>query len=241
MDTVESKKSQALGHEGRVAADHLKRGSLNKASLFSLLERYYGAYDSMGEVMLPAPGGGKTKPGCAKGCAFCCHTIVILTAPEAFYVAEHIERTRTPEEFARTVGQVRAADALTRGRKGSERWGGGPPCPLLDLESGACSVYHGRPIACRGLLSSSRASCEAAFTDRKSKPIFDSPFLFQNADVYIYALAIGLKAVGRVIHRLEMNAALATIWSAESPLERWLAGEDIFADARAPNAEQPLV
>jgi hypothetical protein len=37
-----------------------------------------------------------------------------------------------------------------------------------------------------------------------------------------------------------MNAALTIIWTSDRPLERWLAGEDIFVEARAPNSNQPL-
>lgn len=239
--TVDSKKAQAREIEGRAAVEHFARLGVTKASLFSLLEKYYGVYDAMGDIKLPALGGGRTSPGCVKGCAFCCYPMIVLTPPEAFYVADFIERTRSPEHFTRTVREVRAADAKMRGLKGFERWSKGDPCPLLDPEANACTVYGGRPLACRGLLSSSRPSCEAAFNEREIKPLFNSPFLFQSSDVFVYALAIGLRSVGRPIHRLEMNAALTTIWTTDRAMERWLAGEDVFIAARAPNSEQPLV
>lgn len=241
MNTVEAKRIAAREIEGRRAADHFAQYGVTKESLFGLLDQYYGAYDAMRDVKLPAPGGGVTSPECAKGCTFCCHTIVALTPPEAFYVAEFIERTRTPEAFALTVEKVRADDATTRGMRGLERWGKAVPCSLLKTEDGACSAYSGRPLACRGVLSSSRRGCEAAFNERAERPLFDSPFLFQNSDIFTYAIAIGLKAAaGRRIHRLEMNAALAVIWSTERAFERWLAGEDIFAGARVGNAGEPL-
>jgi Fe-S-cluster containining protein len=195
----------------------------------------------MGEIRLPTPEGMKA-PECAKGCYFCCHTIVVVTAPEAFYLADYIERTRTPEEFTRLVAHVRATDAKTRGLTGAQRWGGGPPCPMLDLGSGACSIYAGRPLPCRGTFSSSRASCIAAYENRAASPHFgrEQKFLFSNADVYTQALAAGLGRAGRPLYRLELNAALTEIWTVENALDRWLAGEDIFVSARAPNATAPI-
>jgi Fe-S-cluster containining protein len=240
MDSVEAKKAAALDFEARFAIDHFAREGVTRASLFSLLERYYGAYDAMGEVLLPTPGG-PTRAACSKGCAWCCRTIIVVTAPEAFYVADHIERTRGEAGLSAAIHHVRATDAATRGKVGAERWGFGPPCPLLDEAEGACSVYPGRPLACRGTFSSSLEGCKAAFAVRATDPRFEGkrPFLFQNSEVFIRALAFGLQSQGRQLHRLELNAALTVIWSMENALDQWLNGVDIFADARAPDASAP--
>ena len=236
METIEEKKAAAAKAEGDFAAAHFARFGVSRASIFALIDRYAALYETMGEVRLPAPGGGVVAAACRKGCWFCCHTIIVVTAPEAFYVADHIEATRDPAGLAATKAAVAAADARTRGRKGDERWGFGPPCPLLDAAEGACSVYKGRPLACRGAFSSSLDSCKTAFAERAVNPrsLGRAPFIFQNADVLIQALAAGLRSTGRTLVKLELNAALVAIWASDDAFERWLAGEDIFRDARAP-------
>ena len=239
---MDDRKAAAVVSEARFAADHFARHGVTRDSLFSLLERYHHAFDSMGEVRLPSPKGAMVRPACSKGCAWCCRTIIVVTAPEVFFLCEHIAATRRPEESAALVAHVRATDGVTRGKPGDERWASGPSCPLLRESDQACSVYPGRPIACRGVLSSSLEGCKSAFATRASDPRFAGgrPFLFQNSEVFLRAMAIALAAHGRPLYRLELNAALVAVWSVENALEKWLQGVDIFKDARAPGAAAPI-
>lgn len=236
------RKKQAILAEGAFAAEHFARHGVDRGSVFALLDRYASLYDNMGEVVLPTASG-PVKAACKKGCALCCHTIILLTAPEAFYLADFIERTRSPEAFAALVEAVRSADRVTRGKAGPERWSAGGPCALLDTREGACSVYGGRPLACRGAYSASLQACESAFAERATNPLAKGlpAFIFQNADVFIYALAIGLKSTGRPLFKLELNAALTTIWSQDRAFDRWVGGEGIFSEALAPGDTAPLV
>lgn len=242
MNSIEERKAEAARLEGQVAADHFARNGISRQSISSLLAHYWDIFDQMGEVYLPTPHG-KVKAACAKGCSMCCHAIILLTAPEAFILADQIEKTRSKEEFEHITEEVRIADSKTRGRIGAERWGFGPPCPLLDAKSGACSVYGSRPLACRGAFSSSVQACQKAFAERQTNPrsLGSESFIFQNADVLIYAMALGMKAAGRPLYKLELNAALTTIWSTDNALNRWINGDDIFLDARAPGDTAPLV
>jgi hypothetical protein len=195
----------------------------------------------MGDVSLPSELG-PAKPGCAKGCAFCCHTIVIVTAPEAFYLAEFIAFDKSVDQQTSLAAAVTKFDAAVRGLTGDQRWGQGGPCPLLATPENVCSVYNGRPLACRGLLSNSRRKCEDAFSKRGADPWTAGvrPFLFQNSDVFTRALGASLRAFGIDLYRLELTAAVATIWRTEGAFDRWLGGEDIFLNARAPNASWPI-
>lgn len=242
MNTLEDRKAQALAFEAQYAAEHFSRHGVTRQSLYALLERYHQAFDAMGDVRLPTPAGGLAPPACSKGCAYCCRTIIVVTAPEVFYLADHIGRTRAPEPHAALAAHVRATDRETRGKTGDKRWSFGPSCPLLNEAEQACSVYPARPIACRGVLSSSLEGCKSAFATRASDPRFAGarPFIFQNSEVFLRAMAIALAAAGHPLHRLELNAALVAVWSVENPMERWLRGEDIFKDARAPGAAAPI-
>ncbi len=242
MNDIADKKAAATQAEGAFAAAYFARFGVSKQTIFEIIDRYGALYRDMGAVTLPTPAG-PAPAACSKGCWYCCHTIIVLTAPEAFYLAEHIEATRDAAGLAAVKRSVTAADAVTRGKRGEERWGRGPPCPLLDIEEGACSVYEGRPLACRGAYSSSLASCKKAFAERAANPrsLGSEPFIYQNSDIVIRALAIGLKSTGRSLYRLEMNAALTAIWSTPNAFDAWLGGADIFRDARAPGFDGPLV
>lgn len=241
MQDISDKKAAATQAEGAFAAAHFARFGVSKRSIFDLIDRYAALYRNMGAVRLPTPAGA-VPAACSKGCWYCCHTIIVLTAPEAFYLADHIEATRDGESLAAVKRSVMAADAVTRGKRGDVRWGEGPPCPLLDLKEGACSVYEGRPLACRGAFSSSLQSCKKAFAERATDPrsLGSEPFIYQNSDIVIRALAIGLKSAGRPLFRLELNAALTAIWSTPNAFDAWLGGADVFRDARATGFDGPL-
>lgn len=242
MQTLEEKKAAALAFEARFAQDHFARLGVTREALYSLLQRYHQAFDSMGEVRLPSPTGGVAPPACAKGCAYCCRALIVVTAPEVFFLADHLTRTRDNTGLADLMRRVEGVDRVTRGQAGDARWGSGPPCPVLGESDNACSAYAGRPLACRGLLSSSLKGCRDAFEARATDPRFAGarPFLFQNSEVFLRALAIALAAHGRPLYRLELNAALVAVWSTPDSLEKWLSGVDIFADARAPGASAPI-
>ena len=242
MQDVSDKKSAATQAEGAFAAAYFARFGVSRQTIFELIDRYAALYRDMGAVKLPTAAGA-VPAACSKGCWYCCHTIIVLTAPEAFYLADHIERTRDAEGLAALKEKVRAADTVTSGQPGDVRWGKGPPCPLLDTKEGACSVYEGRPLACRGAFSSSLPACEKAYAERATNPrsLGAEPFIFQNSDVVIRALALGLKSTGRSLYRLELNAALVSIWSTPNAFEAWLAGADVFQNARAKGFDGPLV
>lgn len=241
MNPKDEKFADVIKAEGAIAAAHFARNGVSRPSITELVEHYWDIFNAMGDVYLPTPNG-PVKAACAKGCAMCCRTIIVLTEPEALLLADFIERTNSKEDLDKIIARVRAADAVTRGRNGDERWGFGPPCPLLDVENGACSVYGGRPFACRGAYSSSLQSCKKAFAERATNPraLGSEPFIYQNANILILAMAIGLKSAGVTLHRLELNAALTAIWSTQNAFGLWLAGEDIFKNARASGHAGPL-
>jgi Fe-S-cluster containining protein len=238
---IDAKRAAAFEREAQYAVEHFRLAGLNRDSVFALLDRYYQVYDAMGAISLPSETG-PVPTACMKGCAFCCHTIVVVTAPEAFYLAEFIEGAGDQGQFRDARARVEAFDGKSRGVPGEVRWGKGLPCPLLSANNGACSIYRGRPLACRGLFSNSLSSCKSAFERRGADPWTAGmrPFLFQNSDIFTRALAVGLRSVGLRLFRLELNAALTEIWSVERPMQRWLSGEDIFLSARAPNASAPI-
>lgn len=66
---------------------------------------------------------------CQKGCSACCHIDVAVTRLEADYITKKTGRTFS-----------RGTNITTEHRR---------PCPFLQLDTGACSIYDARPFNCR--------------------------------------------------------------------------------------------
>lgn len=79
---------------------------------------------------------------CGKGCDNCCKRLADvpqLTAAEWALLREGL--TRLPTERLQAISKKMTAIACTTQRP--------VICPLLDHGTGACPVYHYRPVACR--------------------------------------------------------------------------------------------
>lgn len=89
---------------------------------------------------------------CRKGCAFCCHAMVVLGFAEAEYLYEHLE----PEVLQRVISTGKERLKRIAQEKNNEDFATrffleSNLCPLL--QNGACTAYEGRPLACRGVLT----------------------------------------------------------------------------------------
>ena len=74
---------------------------------------------------------GDSRTACSKGCSYCCHMRVVLTAPEVLRIAAFVEETFSVEERVALARRVAATDEQTRGMS-DEAWGRARlPCPLL--------------------------------------------------------------------------------------------------------------
>ena len=110
--------------------------------------------DIIGEVMA-----GETVD-CQKGCAWCCHQLVIVTNWEdGERILEVVRQVMTEEEFAefdqRVREQAAAIESMGHERAEARAW----TCPLLKNDE--CRVYEVRPVACRTVFSSDASCCQA--------------------------------------------------------------------------------
>ena len=114
---------------------------------------------------------------CRKGCAACCRMLVPLSAPEAFALRKYVEQLpedrRTPllNRISNTKDRIIREGLWERLTDVAEASSPVPdeeldpinqayyalriPCPYLENE--LCSIYEGRPAACRELLVTSPA------------------------------------------------------------------------------------
>jgi Fe-S-cluster containining protein len=99
---------------------------------------------------------------CKAGCAWCCSTQVIVSAPEVVYLAEYLRDTRSKEELDALREQLAAQWSRVKNIPVLERLLVGVPCALLRQSDNCCSVYDARPLACRGHTSLDAGKCEAA-------------------------------------------------------------------------------
>ena len=106
---------------------------------------------------------GNVSVACERGCCFCCHLRVEIRPHEAFVLAHHIETTFDSPQRAHAMKRI--AENLQRisPLTSEQHIRAGIPCALL--EDGVCSVYAGRPAACRKYYSVSVDTCRNAFND----------------------------------------------------------------------------
>lgn len=167
---------------------------------------------------------------CRKGCFHCCSQMVVVSAPEAFYVAAAVRRR--PEMASAVAGIAQRTGSMTL----EQRLGQDLFCPML--KDAICSIYATRPLGCRGFVSTSLDACLAAFT-RGEAPNIPMP---SDSVSVLYACRMLLIAALRLARLddgvYEMNSAVAVALTHEDSETRWLAGENIFA-ALAPAPPPP--
>ena len=173
-----------------------------------------------------------TKVACAKGCYYCCHTFVTIVPAEVFRVAQ-VLRKRTDDIRTR----INETQAKTADIPQSEKWHSLVPCPLLEAES--CSVHEVRPLTCRGCVSTSAEVCNRIYMEGK-KEIPLTPIEYNSVTTATAAaLSAALRLVGLKDRAIDWNGALAAALATPDSEERWLAGEDIFAEVTEGVGSQP--
>ena len=172
------------------------------------------------------------RSACAAGCGYCCHTLVSVSPPEAFYVARHVETTFEPEARDALKARVTASAERTRGMDGAARYVAREPCPFLRDEDWYCGLHTARPLVCRAMHSGSLPACRKAYENRDAA--FATPTMavfFENTKAYMSAYTSALRPRGLKIYPVELSGALSIIWREADAMERWLGGEDLFAPA----------
>ena len=176
---------------------------------------------------------GQFESACTAGCGYCCHTLVSVLPHEALHVAHFIENDISVEEREAFKKAVRESYQRFDGMDGFARYTERAACPFLDPKSWDCRLHVARPTVCRAMHSGSLASCKKAYEKRDpTVPTVSMKMFFEYRDSSYAGISTALNARGLHVKPVELNAALVIIWdSKEDAMSRWLAGEDIFADA----------
>lgn len=164
---------------------------------------------------------------CKKGCSFCCYTFVSVLAPEVFHIATTIRRERSAADIDMLVERSAATANLDL----NARHGRHLPCPLLTevTTTAACSLYLNRPLVCRKAASVSLAACLVEYDggEAGTQMPFVNQSLFSDANL---ALHIALHSCSLPERSYEFSAALRSALTQPDAEQRWLEGDDIFAD-----------
>lgn len=106
----------------------------------------------------------KASVACRSGCAHCCSVPVDVQAHEVFFAAEYIQVNFSPAALAGVIERTAVHRKRASGLSPEARDRLRQPCVLLKND-GCCSIYEGRPEACRAHHSSDAAVCAAHSSD----------------------------------------------------------------------------
>jgi hypothetical protein len=99
---------------------------------------------------------------CRRGCAWCCHQNVRVSAAEVFHLARWLRSRLAEAELEALAVHVHESATQLNGMAQPERARKRIACALLDPASGACRAHEARPMLCRGQLSVSAKTCQRA-------------------------------------------------------------------------------
>jgi Fe-S-cluster containining protein len=174
-------------------------------------------FDATMQRMPPAAAAGATL-ACKAKCTYCCHNVVMATAPEIFFAVSEL-RSRHDDAFI--AGVAGRSDAL-QSTAGMRR----NPCPLLHED--LCSVYAARPSVCRKHTSLAVDACLADYEGRGG----DIPIRRFDQEIFeccAVALLVGMRLWDPrqgAVH--ELTGALRVVLRDPHAEARWLAGEGVF-------------
>ena len=177
-----------------------------------------------------SPAGVKSSVACRAGCDHCCSVPVDVQAHEVFFAADHIQRLFSVEALDQLLDRLdrhrRRVSDLAKGARAHSR----KPCALLG--GGSCSIYAGRPEACRCHHSSNAAVCAA----HQSDPTVDISKIFIPAlRARLFAVRMGLdeaiEAVGYDDRNYDFGSALHEALTNSLNLVAWMRRQPAFPDS----------
>jgi len=166
---------------------------------------------------------------CRSGCDHCCSVPVDVQAHEVFFAADHIQVHFPPAELSALLQRLavhrRRIAALPPGARDSSR----QPCALL--AAGACSIYAGRPEACRAHHTSDAAVCAAHQAD----PAVDLarayiPALRSRLFAVMLGMDEAIEAAGYDDRAYDFGSALHEALTDSLCLVRWMRHQPAFPD-----------
>jgi hypothetical protein len=170
---------------------------------------------------------------CRAGCDWCCRgTAVDVLAPEILVIVDHLQGSGQEGWEAK----IRDSARRVQGMSAEERHREAIPCPLLEIDSGRCSVHPVRPLACRGQGSLRARDCQYGLQHpNEDRPIPKHAALLMSQSAASMGLRLSLSEMDLDARILELTSALDVAISHRRAAERWARGEKLFGQAIPPD------
>ena len=167
---------------------------------------------------------------CRDGCAHCCSVPVDVQAHEVFFAADHIQVNFSPVALTKVITRLGAHRRRVARLAAGERAVSRSPCALL--RTGSCSIYAGRPEACRSHHTSDAAVCAANLAD----PAVNLTKVYIPAlRARMFAVMLGLdeaiEAAGYDERSYDFGSALHEALTNSLCLMRWMRRSPAFPDS----------
>ena len=221
--------AQAVQHMGERLRSATEPGAMFAALRWGMeeLDRTFAA----------TPARVRATVACRAGCDFCCSVPVDVQAHEVFFAAEHIRSIFPPAELAGVITRTAAHRARVTGLLSDERGRLRQPCALL--RDGHCSIYAGRPAACRAHHTNNAAVCRAYLTEPDvaiEKAYI--PALRSRMFAVMLGLDEAIEAAGFDARAYDFGSALHEALTNSLCQTRWLRRKPAFPDSCL--AEPPI-
>jgi Fe-S-cluster containining protein len=172
----------------------------------------------------------RAKVACREGCDACCRVPVDVQAHEVFFAANHIQVHFPPEALTEVIARLAAHRTRVAALTVDERAVSRSACALL--VTGSCSIYAGRPEACRAHHTSDAAMCAAHTAD----PAVNLTKVYIPAlRARMFAVMLGLdeaiEAAGYDECSYDFGSALHEALTNSLCLVRWMRRESAFPDS----------
>ncbi|OGB27334.1 MAG: hypothetical protein A3I66_20475 [Burkholderiales bacterium RIFCSPLOWO2_02_FULL_57_36] len=175
---------------------------------------------------------------CRRGCSYCCHYHVYVTATEAFALAELVGKLE-PSGKSQVEKQLeenfRAVSSMTV----DQHIHTNVRCAFLS-NAGECMAYEVRPSACRSHHATDVNSCKVTFEDTRS-PLQNAmkADLKMASTIFVLAQEMAHIEAGFDDKRYELTAAVREARANPASFKRYKAGKRAFPSVRdvtEPNA-----
>ena len=145
---------------------------------------------------------------CKKGCSWCCHQKVYAVTHEFMYLRDHV---------LQHMDKTTVRNMELRAQKQT---------PCLFLESGTCSIYKYRPMACRIYVSSSAIACEKALEESHSGDTFPDLFEFplRAGHMLNQGFVAYLKQTRFVVTEVPLNEGYLSMKTLGQNMDGWING-----------------
>ena len=186
--------------------------------------------EELEQALADAPARVRASVACRAGCAHCCSVPVDVHAHEVFFAADHIQVNFSPAALTALLKRLKAHRRRTAAFPAGARDTSRQPCALL--ADGSCSIYAGRPEACRSHHTSDAAVCASHQAD----PTVNLTKVYIPAlRARMFAVMLGLdeaiEAAGYDDRSYDFGSALHEALTDSLCLMRWMRRQPAFSDS----------